>query len=78
MTRSKLRHFLHQIVLDIMKHLELTELLDAIVRQAAQLVEAPAGFVYLVGGDQQNVPVTILGDSEGRIHDFSLSSMLLA
>ena len=63
----------HKIVLNIMKHLDLDELVDQIITQAAQLVAAPAGFCCLVEQDKENGRFIVTDGMKQRINYFSLS-----
>jgi diguanylate cyclase (GGDEF)-like protein/PAS domain S-box-containing protein len=63
---------LHKIVLNIMKHLELAEVVDEIINQAAQLVAAPTGFSCLVEQDKLNMHWIGTEGIEPVVNDYSL------
>jgi len=62
----------HEIVLNIMKHLNLDELIDEIIHQAAYLVEAPAGFSCFVEQDQHNGRFAVVDGLKKSVDHYSL------
>jgi PAS domain S-box-containing protein len=57
--RSRLLAALHETTLDLINRLELNDLLSAIVRRAAQMLDSEAGFISLVEPDGAEMEVKV-------------------
>ncbi|WP_215831505.1 sensor domain-containing diguanylate cyclase [Pelorhabdus rhamnosifermentans] len=69
---NKQMRFLHKTTMNIMNHLDFDELIHALVCQAAQLVLASAGFIYLIDSTKQIVHCTVVEGENQKITYYPL------
>jgi len=60
--RNRILSALEQSTLVLMKKLDLTDVLQTILSQAAQLLDTSGGYIYIVDPDEKNITVTVALD----------------